>query len=186
MTPKELYARIYPVALAAYAQKNSDAESAKQMAHALAKEVVDQCCSLGVFGEVATSAEGQVRGRGIGDRGVPAFAETRPAGTGAVPVMPAGAPQQAAQHYNHVAVGGREIVPPTGGQYIPPDQAGVMNHVVHVPTPESHSALGTDGVISQPVQRPNSSDTVVAPAQKSMIPAIGGNGTTFVPERIVR
>jgi len=36
------------------------------------------------------------------------------------------------------------------------------------------------------VQRPNGNDVIIAPAQKSTITAVGGNGTKFVPERIVR
>lgn len=81
-------------------------------------------------------------------------------------------------------VGGTKIVPPTGSTFQPPNQAGVMNNVVHVATPQGHSALGTDGVIAQPIQRPNSQDTVVAPGNQSVITQAGGAGTQFVPERI--
>jgi hypothetical protein len=81
-------------------------------------------------------------------------------------------------------VGGTKIVPPTGSTFQPPNQAGVMNNVVHVATPQGHSALGTDGVIAQPIQRPNSQDTIVAPGNQAVITQAGGAGTQYVPERI--
>jgi hypothetical protein len=91
-----------------------------------------------------------------------------------------------AQQQQPYDVGGTKIVPPTGSTFQPPNQAGVMNNVVHVATPQGHSALGTDGVIAQPIQRPNSQDTIVAPANQSVITQAGGAGTQFVPEHIVR
>lgn len=83
-------------------------------------------------------------------------------------------------------VAGMRVVPPAGNTFVPPAQAGVMNNVVQVPTPQGHSALGTDAVISQPTQRPNTQDTIVAPASQLVVQQAGGAGTTFVPERIVR
>jgi len=83
-------------------------------------------------------------------------------------------------------VGGMTFVPPTGDMYAPPAQAGVMNNVVQVPTPTGHSALGTDGVIVQPSQRPNTQDKIVAPGNQAVITQAGGAGTTFVPEQIKR
>jgi hypothetical protein len=83
-------------------------------------------------------------------------------------------------------VAGLKMVPPTGNTFVPPAQAGVMNNVVQVPTPQGHSALGTDGVIAQPSQRPNTQDAIIAPASQLVVQQAGGAGTTFVPERIVR
>ncbi len=82
-------------------------------------------------------------------------------------------------------VGGMKVVPPTGQTFVPPAQAGVMNNVVQVPTPKGYSALGTDGVIVQPSQRPNNQDMVVAPGNQPVITQAGGAGTMFVPEKIV-
>jgi len=83
-------------------------------------------------------------------------------------------------------VAGTKFVPPAGSTYQPPNQAGVMNTVVHVATPQGHSALGTDGVIAQPTQRPMGQDTVVAPQNQAVITQAGGAGTKFEPEHIVR
>jgi hypothetical protein len=91
-----------------------------------------------------------------------------------------------AQQQQPYDVGGTKIVPPTGSTFQPPNQAGVMNNVVMVATPQGHSALGTDGVIAQPIQRPNSQDAIVAPANQPVITQAGGAGTKFVPEHIVR
>jgi len=172
MTPKELYKRIIPHALASYAQKTPDMESAKQMAHALAKETIDGCAQLGILEGFMPEGEPQRRQSAVGAPGIPTFAEGRPIGAGPAPMVPSGAPHQPAQHYNHVAE--------------PPAQAGVMGTVTQVPTPEGYSALGTGGVITQPVQRPSGQDVVVAPANQPTITQVGGNGTKFVPERIVR
>lgn len=108
--------------------------------------------------------------------------------------IPVGTPQaQVASGQGQVAsqpqpydVGGMRVVPPVGNTFVPPAQAGVMNNVVQVPTPQGHSALGTDAVISQPSQRPNTQDTIVAPGNQLVVQQAGGAGTTFVPERIVR
>ena len=83
-------------------------------------------------------------------------------------------------------VAGTKIVPPSGQTFAPPAQAGVMNTVVQTPTPEGHSALGTGGVIAQPIMRPAVHETVVNPANQKMIPMVGGAGSTFVPEKVVR
>jgi hypothetical protein len=91
-----------------------------------------------------------------------------------------------AQQQQPYDVAGQKIVPPHGNTFQPPNQAGVMNNVVMVATPQGHSALGTDGVIAQPIQRPNSQDAIVAPANQSVITQAGGAGTQFVPEHIVR
>jgi hypothetical protein len=174
MTPKELYQKILPHALAAYVQKTPDTESAKQMAHAVAKETVDVCAQLGIFEGGMPVEEQHRRAQGVGTPGVPSFAESRPAGAGPAPLVPSGSPHQPVQHYNHVA-GGAETA-----------QAGVMSTVTQVPTPDGYSALGTGGVISHPVQRPSGKDVVVAPGNQTSITQVGGNGTKFVPERIVR
>ncbi|HYX20034.1 MAG TPA: hypothetical protein VFA98_04245 [Thermoanaerobaculia bacterium] len=178
MTPKELYQKILPHALAAYVQKTPDTESAKQMAHAVAKETVDVCAQLGIFdGGIPATAEnvrpyapsGSAPG---GTPGIPSFAGNGPGAAGPAPLVPSGSPHQPVQHYNHVA----------GGE----GQAGVMSTVTQVPTPDGYSALGTGGVISHPVQRPSGKDVVVAPGNQTSITQVGGNGTKFVPERIVR
>ena len=201
MTPKELYMKLIPHALAAYAQKTSDMESAKQMAHALAKECVDECARLGIIDAGTQQAPyGRAGQAPAGTPGVPEFAEQGQQVGSAAPLVPSGAPHQPAQHYNHVPVagvtqgqptggaqpmiGGHQFVPPPGEGYQPPLQAGVMGTVTQTQTPEGYSALGTNGVINQPVQRQSGKDVVIAPAQKSMIPSVGGAGTTFVPEKI--
>jgi hypothetical protein len=61
-----------------------------------------------------------------------------------------------------------------------------MGTVHQIPTPQGHSALGTDGVIVQPAQRPTQQDTVVAPGNQLVVQQAGGAGTQFVPEHIVR
>jgi hypothetical protein len=203
ITPKDLYLKLVPHALAAYAQKTSDMESAKQMAHALAKECVDECARLGIIDagiEQAPYARSAPQGAPVGAPGIPTFVEPGMQAGPASALVPSGAPQQPAQHYNHVPlagsvqgqptggaqpmIGGQQFIPPAGEGYQPPLQAGVMGTVTHVPTPDGHSALGTGGVISQPVQRPSGKDVVINPQQKPMIPSIGGSGTTFVPEKI--
>lgn len=196
-TVQDLYARIYPFALAAYAQKSPDMESAKQMARAVSTECAMACAKLMPdIIEGGPEAPQHPQSFGAGAPGIPSFAETKLEGAGPQPIMPPGAPQQPVQHYNHVAtqpapgqppsVGGQQIFPPSGPKYEPPQQAGVMGTVTQVPTPAGFNALGTNGVIQQPEQRPNGRDTVVAPGNQPMIPAVGGNGTTFVPEKIVR
>lgn len=174
MTPKELYRNILPHALSAYVQKTPDTESAKQMAHAVAKETVDVCVQLGILDGGLPTEEHYRRTQAVGVPGVPSFAESQSAGAGPAPLVPSGSPHQPVQHYNHVA-GGAETA-----------QAGVMSTVTQVPTPDGYSALGTGGIISQPVQRPSGTDVVVAPGNQSSITQVGGNGTKFVPERIVR
>jgi len=91
-----------------------------------------------------------------------------------------------AQQQQPYDVAGQKIVPPAGNTFQPPNQAGVMNNVVMAATPQGYSALGTDGVITQPIQRPNGQDAIVAPANQSVITQAGGAGTKFVPEHIVR
>ncbi len=91
-----------------------------------------------------------------------------------------------AQQQQPYDVAGQKIVPPVGNTFQPPNQAGVMNNVVMAATPQGYSALGTDGVITQPIQRPNGQDAIVAPANQSVITQAGGAGTKFVPEHIVR
>jgi hypothetical protein len=111
-----------------------------------------------------------------------------------VSAAPLGVPQarvalgqgQVASQQAPYDVGGMRVVPPTGNTFVPPAQAGVMNNVVQVPTPQGHSALGTDGVISQPSQRPNTQDMIVAPGNQLVVQQAGGAGTTFVPEQIKR
>jgi hypothetical protein len=61
-----------------------------------------------------------------------------------------------------------------------------MTQVTQIPTPQGHSALGTDGVISQPSQRPTTNDTIIAPSQQLVVQQAGGSGTQFVPEQIKR
>jgi hypothetical protein len=185
-TAKELYMSLLPHALAAYAQKTSDMTSAKEMAAALANECVSECIRLGII----AGEDGQVVLQRApssplpGTAGLPTFAQAQQQGGGAQPLVPLGTPQQPAQHYNHV--GGQQVVPPAGSGYEPPIQAGVMGTVTQSPNPQGYSALGTNGVIAQPEQRPNGRDTVVAPGNQPMIPQVGGNGTMFVPEKIVR
>lgn len=112
----------------------------------------------------------------------------------AAPVVPVGTPQsQIASGQGQVAtqqqpydVAGTRMVPPVGNTFVPPAQAGVMNNVVQVPTPQGHSALGTDGVIAQPSQRPNTQDVIVAPQNQLVVQQAGGAGTMFVPEQIKR
>jgi len=200
-TVHELYESIYPHALAAYAQKNSDSESAKQMARALSAECARECARLGI---VAGGDDGVVAyssaALGTGSPGVPAFAPpVAPFGPGAAALVAPGTPQQPAQHYNYpgtqpgqarpeipASIGGQQLFPPAGAKYTPPDQAGVVGSVTQAPTPQGYNALGTNGVINVPEQRPNGKDVVVNPSNQPMIPAVGGAGTTFVPERIVR
>lgn len=259
-TSKELYTNILPHAMAAYSAKSADMESAKQMAHALAGEVVNECARMGLLSDVRPEIQSPPEGMGmvtpqmvaavasgapaaIGTQGLARFVSLEQQGNSPGGVVPVGAPHQPAQHYNvttgynssshpqpapsavpaapwyppHLAhlhapqvpvgtpqaqvalgqgavamqktpynVGGTQVVPATGDTFVPPAQAGVMNHVVQVPTPQGHSALGTDGVISQPSQRPNTQDAVIAPSNQLVITQAGGAGTTFVPERIVR
>lgn len=184
-TAKELYMSLLPHALAAYAQKTSDMTSAKEMAAALANECVSECIRLGI---IDAEGQGQMAARALvpmtpGAAGLPTFAQAQQQGGGAQPLVPLGTPQQPAQHYNHI---GQQVVPPAGSGYEPPVQAGVMGTVVQGPNPQGYSALGTNGVIAQPEQRPNGRDVVVSPGNQSMIPQVGGNGTMFVPEKIVR
>lgn len=186
-TAQELYVSLLPHALSAYAAKTPDMTSAKQMAHALAEECVNECARLGILGGSGVERHSNPRAEQapVGTPGsIPQFAQPNQSGGGGMALVPLGTPQQPAQHFNHV--GGQEIVPPAGAKYEPPIQAGVMNTVVQVPTPQGYSALGTNGVISQPVQRPNGKDQVIAPSNQAMIPQVGGNGTMFVPERIVK
>jgi hypothetical protein len=195
---QDLYARIYPLALAAYAQKSPDMESAKQMARAVSAECAMGCARLmpDIIDGGFDASPARPQPYGAGAPGIPSFAETKFEGAGPQPITPPGAPQQPVQHYNHVTmqpgaaqpspVGGQQIFPPSGPKYEPPQQAGVMGTVTQVPTPAGFNALGTNGVIQQPEQRPNGKDVVVAPGNQPMIPAVGGNGTTFVPEKIVR
>jgi hypothetical protein len=273
-TSKELYTNILPHAMAAYIGKSSDVESAKQMAHALASEMVNECARMGLLEDVRPQVQSPSEGMGmvtpqmvaavasgtpaaVGTQGLARFVAPEQQGNSPGGVVPVGAPHQPAQHYNvtggyngnghpqpapaaapaapwyppHLAhlhqpqapsaapvagpggvpirypaaqaqvalgegsvaaqrapydVGGTMIVPSAGETFVPPAQAGVMNHVVQVPTPQGHSALGTEGVIAQPAQRPNNQDVIVAPANQSVITQAGGSGTTFVPERIVR
>ena len=201
-TVQDLYARIYPHALAAYAQKSPDMESAKQMARAVSAECATECARLGIV-TGGSEEPRQPQPFGSGAPGIPTFAETKLEGNGSTPVVPPGAPMQPVQHYNHVPtqsapsapapsvpsappIGGQQIFPPSGPKYEPPPQAGVMGTVTQVPTPAGFNALGTNGVIQQPEQRPNGKDVVVAPGNQPMIPSVGGNGTMFVPEKIVR
>lgn len=199
---QDLYARIYPFALAAYAEKSPDMESAKQMARAVSSACAMECARLmpDVIEGGPEAPPMHPQPFGAGAPGIPSFAETKFEGAGPMPITPPGAPQQPVQHYNHVAtqpapgqapgqppvVGGQQIFPPSGPRYEPPQQAGVMGTVTQVPTPAQFSALGTNGVIQQPEQRPNDKNVIVAPGNQPMIPAVGGNGTTFVPEKIVR
>jgi hypothetical protein len=189
MTPRELYASIFPQALAAYAASTVDLTSAKQMAHFLSKSVVDECVRLGVLEiEVEVQQQDSLERRakfGVGTPGVPEFAASAPAGAGAAPIAPVGAPGAPVRHYNHIPSeagrAGAAAVAPTS------DQAGVMNVVTQAPTPEQGpSAFGTGGVIAPVVQKPSGREVVVAPQNQPMIPHVGGNGTTFVPEKIAR
>ena len=82
--------------------------------------------------------------------------------------------------------GNQTFVPPAGSTFQPPAQAGVMTQVTQIATPQGHSALGTDGVISQPSQRPTSKDVVVNPAGQLVVTPVGAGGSVFVPEHIVR
>jgi hypothetical protein len=259
-TAQELYTKILPHAMAAYAGKSSDMESAKQMAHALASECAGECARLGLlegisaeqrpYGSLpAVNASGNANvAPSSGAQGLARFVEPDPQGGTVSGVSPVGSPYQPAQHYNvagnsdqtasqpsalaaqpatpwyppHLRylhepqaasaqvqsrapqaqiasgagmvarqqepfdVGGMKVVPPTGNTFVPPAQAGVMNNVVQVPTPQGHSALGTDGVIVQPSQRPNTQDQIIAPGNQAVITQAGGAGTTFVAERIGR
>lgn len=84
------------------------------------------------------------------------------------------------------SVGGQRIVTATGDGYMPPAPTGVMNTVMHIPTPNGHSALGLNGVISQPEQKPNQYEQVVAPQGQRVITPVGAGGSMYVPERIVK
>jgi hypothetical protein len=254
-TAQDLYTKILPHAMAAYAGKSSDMESAKQMAHALASECVGECARLGLlegtareerpYGMMPSSSVNVAPGSGA--QGLARFAEPDPQGGTQSGIAPVGSPYQPAPHYNvtggatevapqppapvtqpatpwyppHLRylhepqtpapvpsrtpqalvasgagtvarqqepydVGSMKVVPPTGSTFVPPAQAGVMNNVVQVPTPQGHSALGTDGVIVQPSQRPNTQDQIIAPGNQSVITQAGGAGTMFVAERIGR
>jgi len=83
-------------------------------------------------------------------------------------------------------VGGQKIVNATGDGYMPPAPAGVMNTVVHLPTPQGHSALGLSGVISQPEVKPSQYERVIAPQNERVVTPVGVGGTQFVPENIVK
>lgn len=259
---QELYTNILSHAMAAYAGKSSDMESAKQMAHSLASECVGECARMGLLRISDNSVSLPSEGMGavapqlvsavasdapqsvIGTQGMARFVQPEQKGNSPGGILPVGAPHQPVQHYNvtsqqkapaaasdvpwyppHLAhlhkpqasslaplahpigvpqaqvatgegavamqrapydVGGTQIIPSAGETFVPPAQAGVMNNVVQVRTPQGHSALGTDGVISQPSQRPNTQDVIVAPSNQAVITQAGGSGTTFVPERIVR
>lgn len=190
-TPDQLYMMLLPPALASYAAKNSDMTSAKQMADALARECVLECMRLGILGGGGSSRRETPQSEASGPLGIPQFAGETQQGSSPGALTPVGAPQQPAQHYNHVmgspvGVGGVQIVPAAGGKYDPPAQAGVMSTVTQAPNPQGQSALGTNGVINQPEQRPNGKDVIVAPQNQPTIPSVGGASTTFIPERIVR
>lgn len=83
-------------------------------------------------------------------------------------------------------VGGQKIVNATGDGYMPPAPAGVMNTVVHLPTPQGHSALGLSGVISQPEVKPSQYERVIAPQNERVVTPVGAGGSMFVPENIVK
>jgi hypothetical protein len=167
-TAKELYTKLLPHTLASYAATSYDVVSAKQMAHALTLDCVNECARLGLLDDGQSQYSQQMQS--------PQFsaAEVQP-GPIAQPNFVAGQP-----------IGGQQIIPPVGAGYAPPAQAGLMGTVIQVQTPEGHSALGTDGVISQPTQRPNTQDQVVAPQNQLVVQQAGGAGTQYVPERIVR
>lgn len=197
-TLQDLYYDLYPHALAAYARSNPDTESARQMARSLAAECAQECVRLGII-EGAPEPAQRYQASAVGVMGIPSFAQTRPEGPGSSAIVPPGAPQQPVQHFNHVQgtqpftggaqslPGGQQLFPPQNtAPYEPPGQAGVMGSVVQAPTPQGYSALGTNGVIQHPEQRPSGKDVVVAPSNQATIQAVGGAGTTFVPEKIVR
>jgi hypothetical protein len=169
-TAKELYTNLLPFTLASYAATSYDVVSAKQMADALARDCVNECARLGLLEDQPSQAQQSQEVQ------APQFsaAEVQP--------MPNAQPNFATGQ----PIGGQQIIPPVGAGYSPPVQAGVMGTVVQVPTPQGHSALGTDAVISQPTQRPNTQDQVVAPSNQLVVQQAGGAGTQYVPERIVR
>jgi hypothetical protein len=118
-----------------------------------------------------------------------------PQATAAPQIQGVGAPQaqvatgagQPAAPPQPYTVAGTQIVPPAGGSFQPPAQAGVQNIVTQVPTPQGHSALGGGGVVSQPVQKPIGHETVVAPASQLVVQQPQGSGLPqVVAERIVR
>lgn len=267
-TAQELYTNILPHAIAAYSAKTPDMESAKQMAHALTADVVNECNRMGLLNGSQSQPVSPSQGMGavapqlvaavasptsqpVGTQGPVLFAQAEQQGNSPGGIMPVGAPNQPPQYYGvagatnpkpiqpaaipaapaapwfppHLAhlhrpqpqtaapvarpvgvpqaivasgegavamqrmpydVGGTQFIPSSGETFVPPAQAGVMNNVVQVPTPQGHSALGTDGVIVQPSQRPNTQDVIVAPSNQAVITQAGGSGTMFVPERIVR
>jgi hypothetical protein len=74
----------------------------------------------------------------------------------------------------------------TSQTYMPPNQAGVMNTVQQVSTPQGHSALGTSGVIAPAIQKPSGAEMVVNPQGEKAITQVGGAGAVFVPEQVAR
>jgi hypothetical protein len=296
-TPDALYAKMLPIAMARLSGPGVSDATVKELAHGLASECVAECGRLGLFERrveevppavrVASSLEA-VNPNAVGSLGAPAFAEQGPVpGAPAPAVMPIGAPNQPAVHYNHMSqpvagagqpnaaasipiaqpagyavapqppppqrgapqpavvqsdvrwypphlkhlyepsspsaaqampqapmpmgvnvpqpaqvvpggvgggavlaaqpdVGGQRIVTATGDGFMPPAPAGLMNKVVHISTPAGHSALGLNGVISEPEQKPNQYQQVVAPQGERVITPVGAGGSMYVPENIVK
>lgn len=117
----------------------------------------------------------------------PAASVPVPEGTGVGVPQPAQmTPGQGATLAPQTDVGGQRIVTATGDGFMPPAPAGLMNTVVHIATPASHSALGLNGVISQPEQKPNQYQQIVAPQGQRVVTPVGAGGSTYVPEHIVK
>lgn len=125
-TSEELYSALLSEALRAYVAQTSDMESAKQMAHHLAKSCVDECVRLGWISfssslsaatpdpfryeaPIAEPYAGYATSEGrppVGTPGIPTFAEMIPShasghiSAGPGPILPPGSPFQPVQHYN--------------------------------------------------------------------------------------
>lgn len=208
----DIYAEVLIAAAPAFANKNPNPQSALQLAHALAKDVVNDLRAMGIIDasdNVVTStpaARNVAPPLAAGQFPTPAIAAPPPV---APPPGPSNAyPAATAQPQAHgvngpqapVAVGGggapavaltqkvggQTIVPAPGHNFTPPAQAGVMNVVQQTSTPQGHSALGTSGIISPVIQHPMGQEQIVAPAGEKVIVGVGGAHSTFIPEQIAR
>ena len=162
-TAQELYTNILPHAMAAYAAKSSDMESAKQMAHALASECVNECARMGLLEDVSMAPaigggngrlpapapmvmSSQVAQPGSGAQGLARFAETETQGGSPGGIMPIGAPHQPAQHYN---VTGGPGAPQPPAPIAAPAAPWYPPHLAHLhrPAPMAPAAVcvGTSG-----------------------------------------
>lgn len=210
---KSVYVAVVTAAAPAFAAKNQDPTSVRQLSHALARDLIVDLARMGLLED---------NGAGILGTAAPVAASPTPGApqfsTPALAPPPPVAPAPAMPTISHpahsatpraygvngpeapVAVGGGSlaqpaqpaivngqlVVPPPGASYTPPNQAGVMNVVQQVSTPQGHSALGTAGIISPVTQKPSGGEQIVAPQGEKVISGVGGATSTFVPEQIAR